>query len=112
MAKAKIKVGPWLPAKYTVAEVAAIQAMHRGDADEYQQKCALRWIIESAARAGDELYFPTDADNDGRRDTDYALGKRYVGNQIIKLTLLDLKTLKDQDEAKLPAISRQNNRLA
>lgn len=98
------KFTPWLPAAYTTADAAAIQSVMRGDADSFQQKRAMKWIIESAAKTYDEQYFPTYADNDGRRETDYALGKRYVGNQIIKLSKLDLSDLKKKEEAKLPAL--------
>lgn len=93
--------GPWLPASYTTADVSAIQALYRGEADEYQQKRALRWIIETAARTYDEQYYP-----ESSRDTDYALGMRKVGQQIVKLTKLDLSALKAKEAQKLPALQQ------
>lgn len=93
------KIGPWLPAHYTVADVAAVQALARGDADAHAQKRALKWIIETAARTYDEQYYP-----ESSRDTDYALGMRKVGNQIIKLIKLDLAVLKEKEDKKLPAL--------
>lgn len=91
---------PWMPADYTVADVAAIQALARGDADEHMQRRALKWIIETNARTYDEQYFP-----DNARDTDYALGMRKVGQQIVKLIKTDLSKLKAKEDAKLPISS-------
>jgi hypothetical protein len=93
------KIGPWLPSKYTIADIASIQALSRGEADEFQQKRALNFIIETLARTYDEQYYP-----DSSRDTDYALGMRKVGQQIVKCLKLDLATFKKKEEAKLPAL--------
>lgn len=73
----------WLPAKYEAADVEAVQAVYEGTADAYQQRRALEWVIEQAAETYGEP-FRSDADG-GDRDTSFALGRAYVGRQIVKL---------------------------
>lgn len=86
--EAILERGPWLPAPYELADVSAIQALGAGTADKHQQVRALRWIIELAAGTYDMSYRP--GGDDGRRDTDFAEGKRYVGNQVVKLLKADI----------------------
>ena len=74
---------PWKPVEFTDSEAAAVQALAAGNANEGQQQMALKWIIEKAGFAYQQSYFPGD---DGRRDTDFAEGRRFVANTIIKLT--------------------------
>ena len=85
---------PWLPAAYDIADVAAVQALQRGDATPDQMQRALRWIIETCAGTYDMSFRPGDG---GSRETDFAEGKRHVGNQIIKLSKINTAILrKDQ----------------
>ena len=93
--KTKKLIAPWLPCKYEVADVAAIQALQRGDASEHQQKRALAFIVNNVAATYDEPYF-----TDSQRDTDYALGRAYVGRQIVKMTKLNLSRLKAMEPSK------------
>jgi hypothetical protein len=67
--------------------VGALQSLLRGDAQDYQQKLALNWILDMS-RNGGAIYFPGEA---GRRDTDFALGRAFVGEQIITLLKVKLK---------------------
>lgn len=83
---------PWMPAEYEIADVAAIQAIFRGDATPDQQKRALNWVIERAAGTYDMSYIPGGAD--GARNTDFAEGKRFVGNSIVKMLKINLGTLR------------------
>lgn len=72
---------PWFPADYDeIADVAAMQALASGTANEGQQKRALKWIIEQAAQTYDQSFVPGQADV-----TAFIEGRRSVGNQIIKL---------------------------
>lgn len=87
----KKPVGPWTPANYDIIDVQAIQALMRGDATPDQQQRALRWIIEQAAGTYDQSFYP--GGEDGRRNTDFAEGRRFVGNQIVKLTRLNASSL-------------------
>ena len=92
------KQGPWEPAGYELPDVAAIQALVRGDANEEQQKRAIKWIIESAAGTYDQTYWP--GGDEGDRNTAFAEGKRFVGNTIVKMTRLSTMSLKERGESK------------
>jgi len=78
-----------MPAPYGVREVAAIQAMHRGDASETQQRHAIRYIVEVLCGTYDLPFRPESA-----RDSDFASGKMFVGQQLVKLTKINLEQLK------------------
>jgi hypothetical protein len=78
------------PAKWEEADVGAIQALNRGDATEYQQKRALRFIIESICLTYDQPFSEV-----SERLTDFACGRMFCGQQIVKMTNLDLKNLKE-----------------
>ena len=86
-----MKSGPWAPTPYGKPEVAAIQALANGNATPEMQRHALKWIIEIAAGYYDLSFRPGE---DGRRETDFAEGKRYVGAQIVKMTKLSLAKMK------------------
>jgi hypothetical protein len=87
-AKPTLAIGPFIPATYDVADVAAIQALQRGDASAEQQQRALRWLIEQAAGTYEFAYYPSD------RDTAFALGRGFVGQQVVKLLKLNLMSLR------------------
>ena len=76
---------PWKPVTVPAEVAGALQALHRGQAEPHQQTLALRWIIETSRNAGAH-YFPGE---NGRRDTDYALGRAFMGEQIV--TVLNIK---------------------
>lgn len=86
----KEKPNPRTAARYEIADVAAIQALARGDATQDQQQRALKWIAEGAASMYDLPYFDGE---DGDRETAFACGKMFVGHQIRKLTMLNLAEL-------------------
>jgi hypothetical protein len=81
MSKAIRAAKPWIPVRYDDALTGAIKALAAGNANEDQQKRALKWIVEQAAATYDMSYRPGE---DGRRDTDFHEGRRFVGNQIVK----------------------------
>lgn len=66
------------------AEMAAIQALHRGVANEGQQKMALDCIIRKLCATFDEPY------RDSERDTIFALGMAHVGRELVTITNLRL----------------------
>ena len=76
----------WIPALYEPADVEALQAVYGGVATPYQQRRALDWIINSAAETYGEA-FRSEADG-GDRETTYALGRVFVGRQVVKLLKL------------------------
>jgi len=70
---------PWVPAAFEPADAVAVQACYYGTASEDQQKRAMNFLL--AMSLNDKvLYFPGE---DGRRDTDFALGRAFVGHAII-----------------------------
>lgn len=90
--QAAIDNSPWLPPAYELADVSAMQALARGEASPDQQRRLLKWVVESAAGTYDMSYRP--GGEDGRRDTDFAEGRRFVGQQIVKLLRLNLMALR------------------
>jgi hypothetical protein len=88
MSKVSRAKGPYIPPPYELADVAAIQAMHRGEATPDQQMRAIKWLIEKAAGTYEFNYYPTD------RDTSFALGRSFVGQQIVKLLRLNVTSLR------------------
>ena len=81
---------PYEPAKYEVADAAAIQALLRGDASGQQQQRALAFIINEIAGTYDLEY------RTNERDHAFASGRRFVGLQLVKMTKLNLAALKDK----------------
>ena len=72
---------PWHPAPYDETLTGAIKALHAGTANAGQQQRALKWIIEALCGTYDLSYRPGEG---GERDTSFAEGKRFVGQQIVK----------------------------
>lgn len=70
----------WMPAPFDKADLAAMKAIRDGTATAEQQKRALAWIVQYAARTYDQSYDPG-----SERDTAFAEGCRHVGLQIVKL---------------------------
>jgi hypothetical protein len=87
---------PWKPVAYELADADALQALLRGDADKAKQQRALKFIIENIAGAYDVSYRPGE---EGRRDTDFAEGRRFTGLQIIKFLKLNLSALRRDSSA-------------
>lgn len=86
----KVPRSPIVPAPYTLADASALQALHRGDASADQQQRALKWLIEQCADTYYFHFYPTE------RETAFALGRAFAGQQIVKLVKLDLSSLRRQ----------------
>lgn len=87
---------PYTPAAYSKFDVYALKALQSGTANPAQQQRALAWIINQCAKTYDLPYHP--GGEEGRRDSDFASGKVFVGQQIVKLLNYDaalLNQLKD-----------------
>ncbi len=80
---------PWKPVEYGLREAAAIQALYKGEATPEQQKQALDWIIQEVCRRDDQSYR-----SNSQRDTDFAEGKRFVGNTLVKLIKINTANLR------------------
>lgn len=83
---------PWLPPSYEEADVYAIQALAKGTANPDQQKRALQWIIEKGCAVYDMSFRP--GGEEGARETDFAEGRRFAGNQVVKMTKLKIGQLR------------------
>lgn len=92
-AKAK-EMGPTFPAPWELHEAHAIQALAAGKASEEQQRAAFRWIVEEVCGTYDLSYR---RGPDGDRDTVFAEGKRFVGQQVVKLTKINLQLLRKKE---------------
>ena len=86
----------WKPAEWEPADCEAMQALSRGEANADQQRRALDWIINVAAETYDQPY-RSDADG-GARDTAFACGRMFVGQQIRKLVVMP-REIKEQVRA-------------
>ena len=84
---------PWMPVKYVKADVAALHAVRRGEANASQQLRAMEFILEIICDRHGMSFRPGGAE--GARETDFAEGRRFVGNQIVKLTNLPLSKIKE-----------------
>lgn len=87
---------PHIPPSYNSKDVRAIQALYQGNANAEQQQHALKWIVEIAASTYDLAYRP--GGEEGRRATDFALGRMFVGQQIVKLAKIKLSKLIEQEK--------------
>lgn len=84
----KPKAAPYIPIDWEPADIAAIQALQRGDASPDQQRRALDYII-TLAGTYDLSYRP-----DSVQDTAFAEGKRFVGLQVIKALKINLAAIR------------------
>jgi hypothetical protein len=80
---------PYLPAKWEHADVAAIQALVRGNATPDQQTRAITYIVNDICGTYD-LEYRTDA-----RDHAFGSGRRFAGLQIVKMIKLNLAALNE-----------------
>ena len=85
--KATRALGPHIPPDWEIADASAIQALVDGTAEPHQQKRAVQWIVERAAGTYEFNYYPSD------RDTAFALGRSFVGQQIVKLMRINISAM-------------------
>ena len=75
---------PWKPTPWETEHAGAIQALIRGDAQPHQQQRAITFIIYNLCGVHDLPYRP--GGHEGDRDTAFAAGKMFVGQQLVKLS--------------------------
>lgn len=80
---------PWGSFEPDPADLAAVKALVAGVANEGQQKAVLALIINRLCGTYDLSFRPGGLA--GVRASDFAEGKRYVGNQLVRLTKLVIK---------------------
>jgi hypothetical protein len=90
-----LQSSPWLPPSYELADVDAVRALSNGVANKDQQLRALQWILGAASDRLGMSYFP--GGEEGRRNTDFMEGRRFVGNQIVKLINTDPTKIKPKE---------------
>jgi len=83
---------PYFPVPYEAHHVGAVQALLRGDCAENQQKEFMRWLIEGCCGTYDQS-FRVDP-----YSTAFAEGRRFVGNQVVKMSRLDAKLVAEHDK--------------
>lgn len=76
------------PAPINSTDASALQALAAGVANEGQQKHALRWILEGACALHTWPY------RESQRETDLALGRHFVGQQIVGLIKVNVSQLR------------------
>ncbi len=96
------------PAPYDKHDLIAIRACVSGSANESQQKRAMDWIITKASNLYDMSY--RDQADGGTTATAFHEGRRFVGSQIVKMTLPE--TLKALEEAEKRAARQKRSREA
>lgn len=99
-AVASAEHAPYLPPKYEPADAAALQALARGQGSAEQQKRALDWVIKLGSALYEEPYRP--GAEEGGRDTTFALGRAFVGRQIVKLLNVNLSNYRGGDDGEQP----------
>lgn len=81
MSKAPRPKLPWDQVPLTPTELASIKAVADGVAEGEQQRIAFRTIVDKLCGV-DRMSFTMLGPEDGKRGTDFAEGKRWVGNTL------------------------------
>lgn len=83
---------PWAPPDLTLTEVSALKAVAQGIASEYQQRLAMTTVVEKICRRYELPFCPGE---DGRRNTDFALGRMSAGTTITSFVNADINEFRD-----------------
>lgn len=84
------------PSPFTSSDAIAMQAVASGKADEQQQRHALDWILKSGCG------LPVWAYRENQRETDIALGRQFVGQQIMGLLNANISLLRKYEGQPAP----------
>jgi hypothetical protein len=71
----------------------AIKALYRGDATEYQQRLALKVIINVFSRTHDMPFIPGAADQ-----TAFMNGRAFVGQKLLKYLNIPIGKLQEEED--------------
>ena len=91
---------PYRPPLLSTTIVYAIKALPEGKATPEQQSALMRWLLYEATKFYDLSYRP--GGEDGKRDSDFAEGKRFVGSQILRafnMSLEEVAEMKKREDA-------------
>lgn len=81
----------WKTVPFELADAKALQQLAAGEADEAQQKRALRWIVNNAGMLGKSTYVPDE--HGGARDSTLGQGRQFVAVQTMRLVTTNLDDL-------------------
>lgn len=87
---------PWAPPMIDLPELAALQAVARGNATADQQQRAMRFIVERICQRYEMPYCPG---ANGERDTAFALGRMCAGTILTSFLNADINNFKDPNSA-------------
>lgn len=73
----------WDPSPWAPADAGALKALMRGDAPPHLQQRAVQFIVYQLCGTYEPAFRPGGAD--AERETQFALGKQFVGQQIVGL---------------------------
>lgn len=99
---------PWELPELAEPEVYAIKALAAGVANDGQQKMALKAIIMKIAATYDMSFRP--GGDDGRRATDFAQGKQFVGQRILEVIGRPMKPQGEHNAGPDPTAAAQGRR--
>jgi hypothetical protein len=74
---------PWQSPRIEDADIFALQAVAKGIANDGQQRRAFDYVVRVLCETDRMTFWP--GSDDGRRATDFAEGKRWVGIQLRRI---------------------------
>jgi len=74
---------PWQMPRIEDADIFALQAVAKGVANDTQQQRAYDYVVRALCETDRMTFWP--GSEDGRRATDFAEGKRWVGLQLRRI---------------------------
>jgi hypothetical protein len=77
---------PWQMPRLEDADIFAVQAVAQGIANDAQQKRAYDYVVRALCETDRMTFWP--GAEDGRRATDFAEGKRWIGLQLRRIEKL------------------------
>jgi hypothetical protein len=77
---------PWQMPRLEDSDIFALQALSAGIANEVQQRRAYDYVVRVLCETDRMTFWP--GSDDGRRATDFAEGKRWVGLQLRRIAKL------------------------
>ncbi len=77
---------PWQLPNIENADIFALQALEKGTANAAQQQRAIEFVVRRMCAVDRMTFYP--GAEDGRRASDFAEGKRWVGDQLRRLLKL------------------------
>lgn len=98
---------PWqLPIeKLESADIVAVQSLSQGTADSHQQRRAWDFIRNRLCQCDGMSFWP--GGEDGKRATDFAEGKRFVGEQLRRISRMKPSRIDPRGEP--PAMPGDNS---